>query len=73
MSKAKSKGTIMVADSSGGMVQVKDRRFEERANWPIRFKVLSEQADAWMQYFYAECARREWSCSGMGQIEASGE
>ena len=69
MAKAKPKAKMMVADGAGGMVQVQDRRFEA-GDWPIRFEVSKEQADTWLRYFYAECERREWSSSGIGQLEA---
>ncbi len=69
MAKAKSKTTIMVADGAGGMVKVRDRRFEE-GDWPIRFDVPSEQADTWLQYFSAECNKRSWGCSSVGQLQA---
>ena len=69
MAKAKSKTTFMVADGAGGMVKVRDRRFEE-GDWPIRFDVPSEQADTWLQYFSAECNKRSWGCSSVGQLQA---
>jgi len=69
MAKAKPKGRFMVADGSGGMASVMDRRFET-CDWPIRFEVPGERADTWFRYFYAECERRGWSSSGVGQIEA---
>ena len=70
MPKAKPKATIMVADGSGGMAKVEDRRFEE-GDWPIRFEMPNEQADNWLRYFSAECERRGWSSSSIGQMEAS--
>src|SRR5262245_46853565 len=60
----------MVASGSGGMMQVQDRRFQPRGDWPVRFEVAPEFADTWLRYFYAECARRGWSRGGMGQLEA---
>ena len=69
MAKAKPKAKIMVADGAGGMVQVQDRRFEA-GDWPIRFDVPKEQADTWLRYFNAECERRGWSSSSIGQLEA---
>ena len=71
MSKAKAKATIMVADGSGGLVQVVDHRFDPPRNWPIRFEVPKADAETWLRYFYAECHRREWSSGGIGQIDAS--
>lgn len=67
--KAKSKATVMVADGAGGMAQVQDRRFEA-GDWPIRFEVPKAQADTWLQYFSAECAKRGWSCASFGQLQA---
>lgn len=69
MAKAKSKAIMMAADGAGGMTQVQDRRFE-RGDWPISFDVPKEQADTWLQYFSAECARRGWSCMNFGQLDA---
>jgi hypothetical protein len=69
MAKTKSKAVTMAADSAGEMVQVQDRRFEA-GDWPIRFEVTKDQADTWLQYLWAECRKRGWSCSGSGQIEA---
>jgi hypothetical protein len=69
MVRRKSKATIMVADGAGGMAKVQDRRFEN-GDWPIRFVVPKEQADTWLRYFDAECGRRGWSSSGIGQLEA---
>jgi hypothetical protein len=59
----------MIADGTGGMVPVQDRRFEQ-GDWPIAFEIPKEKADAWLPYLYAECAKRGWSSGGMGQIEA---
>src|SRR5438552_1147695 len=70
MPKTKSKSTILVADGSGEMQQVQDRRFEAATDWPVRFEVPSGQADTWLRYFNAECERRGWNSSGIGQIEA---
>ena len=39
MAKAKSKATVMVADGTGGMAQVQDRRFEPPGVWPVCFEV----------------------------------
>lgn len=69
MVRRKSKATIMVADGGGGLAKVQDRRFEI-GDWPIRFIVPTEQADTWFRYFNAECGRRGWSSSGIGQLEA---
>jgi hypothetical protein len=67
MAKAKSKATIMIADGSGGMVKVQDRRFDA-GDWPIQFEVPNEQADNWLRYFNDECERRGWSTSAIGQM-----
>jgi hypothetical protein len=42
MAKTKSKAILSVADGAGGMMEVKDCRFEKR-DWPIRFEVPVEQ------------------------------
>jgi hypothetical protein len=70
MAKSKSKAIFSVADGAGGMMEVKDRRFE-KGDWPIRFDVTveEEQADRWPRYLSAECHRRGWSTSGLGQID----
>jgi hypothetical protein len=70
MVKAKPKAVIRVADGAGGMMNVEDRRFEQ-VNWPFRFEVPieQEQADQWLCYLHAECHRRGWSASGLGQLE----
>lgn len=59
----------MVADGTGGMTQIEDRRFEA-GDWPIHFDVPKEEADNWLQYLAAECRKRGWSCSGLSQIDA---
>jgi hypothetical protein len=71
MARAKSKATIMVADGAGGMAKVQDRRFESPIDWPIRFEMRGEHADTWLRYFNAECEKRGWSSSSIGQLEAS--
>ena len=65
--KSKSKAVVLVPDGSGGMRQVQDNRFEQ-GDWPIRFDVPIDQAEAWLQSLYAECGRRNWHCGGIGQI-----
>src|SRR5436309_3490809 len=69
MAKAKSKAQIMVADGSGALVPVQDRRFEQ-GDWPISFEIPKDKADSWLSYLYAESTNRGWSSGGMGQIEA---
>jgi hypothetical protein len=58
----------MVTDGAGGLIPVADRRFEA-GKWPIQFDVPKEYADTWLQYLSAECDRRGWSRSGIGQLE----
>jgi hypothetical protein len=52
------------------MMEVKDYRFED-GDWPMKFKipVEQEQADRWPRYLRAECHRRGWASSGLGQLE----
>jgi hypothetical protein len=69
MVRRKSRATFMVADGTGGMAQVQDRRFDG-GDWPIRFDVPKEQVDTWLQYLSAECERRGWSCSLFKQLDA---
>ena len=61
---------MSVADGQGGMAPVQDRRFDPAHDWPIQFEVPKEQADTWLEYFSAECARRAWSSGGIRQMEA---
>jgi hypothetical protein len=70
MAKSKPKSIFMVADGAGGMMQVTDRRFEN-SDWPISFEVPveREQADRWTRYLRAECDRRGWAWSALGQLE----
>jgi hypothetical protein len=42
MVKSKSKAIFSVADGAGGMMEVKDHRFE-KGDWPIKFEVPVEQ------------------------------
>ena len=70
MAKTKSMATFMVADGSGGLEPIRDRRLEPPGEWPIRFEVGKEQADSWLQYFSAECTPRGWSSGGLVQLEA---
>lgn len=67
--KSKPKAMMMVADGAGGMMQVKDRRFES-GDWPIHFDVPKEEADTWLQYLSAECRKRKWNCSSIAQLDA---
>jgi hypothetical protein len=70
MAKTKSRAIVSVADGAGGMMEVKDRRFEN-GDWPIKFEVPveGEQADRWSRYLSAGCHRRGWAASGLGQID----
>jgi hypothetical protein len=70
MTKTKSKAIFSVADGSGGMMEIKDRRFEN-GDWPIKFEVPveQEQADRWPRYLRAGCQRRGWAESSLGQLE----
>jgi hypothetical protein len=70
MVKRKSRATIMVADGAGGMKRAEDRRFEG-GEWPISFEIPPEheQAARWTRYLRAECERRGWSLSSLGQLE----
>lgn len=67
--KSKPKAIMMVADGTGGMTQVKDRRFEA-GDWPIRFTVPKEQADTWLRHLSAECQKAKWNCSSIVQLDA---
>lgn len=69
MGKAKSKAIAAVADGAGGMVEVRDRRFEQ-GDWPIRLCVPVDRAATWFQYLEAECAKRGWAHGGIAQREA---
>jgi hypothetical protein len=66
MAKTKSKAIISVADGAGGMMEVKDRRFE-KGDWPIKFEVPvgREQADRCPRYLRAGCHSRGWTSSGL--------
>ena len=69
MAKTKSKAVLSVADGTGGLAQEIDHRFD-RTQWPIQFDVDPPQADTWLQYLGAECSKRNWGSSGLGQIDA---
>jgi hypothetical protein len=70
MVKSKSKTIFSVADGVGGLMEVKDHRFE-KGDWPIKFDVSAEQeqADRWPRYLSAACYRRGWGSPALGQIE----
>jgi hypothetical protein len=71
MAKTKSKAILIVADGAGGMMEVKDRRFEN-GDWPINFEipVEQEQADRWPRYLSAGCHRRGWVYRRLGNLSA---
>ncbi|HTG72766.1 MAG TPA: hypothetical protein VMB70_03315, partial [Terriglobia bacterium] len=69
MAKKKAKAKLMVADGAGGIVEVKDSRFE--TNWPITFDVEAEYAEGWLEYLQLECQNRNWSSASIGQLEAT--
>ncbi len=66
MVKKKAKAIFSAADGTGGMTDVKDRRFES-GDWPIHFDVPNDEADTWLRYFAAECTRRGWTCPSIAQ------
>ena len=70
LGKSKPKTIISVADGAGGMMEVKDRRFEG-GDWPITFEIPfeREQADRWSRYLLLGCHQRGWSPSALGQLE----
>jgi hypothetical protein len=67
MVKTKPKSILSVADGAGGMMVIKDRRFD-KGDWPIKFEVPveQEQADRWPRYLRAACHRRGWASSALG-------
>jgi hypothetical protein len=68
VAKRKSRAVIAVADGAGGMMEVKDRRFE-RTDWPVRFQVpAGEQADTWISHLVAECRKRDWIRAGSRKL-----
>jgi hypothetical protein len=70
MVKRKSRAVLSVADGSGGMMTMTDRRFEP-GDWPISFAIpiAEEQADRWSRYLRWMCLRRGWTSSALGQID----
>src|SRR5688572_799073 len=68
MTRKKARATVLVADGSGGTLPLQDQRFDG-GTWPFSFQVPAPDADTWLEYFSTECARRKWSCSGIGQLE----
>jgi hypothetical protein len=71
MSKSDPKATVMVARANGGLLPVRDRRFEPPRDSPILFEVPAGDADLWLRYFYDLCSRRGWSTAGIGQTDRS--
>jgi hypothetical protein len=70
MVKRKARTLLSVADGAGGMMEVKDRRFDS-GDWPITFEVPveQEQADRWSRYLGWGCHQRGWSTTALGQLE----
>jgi hypothetical protein len=70
MVKKKARTIVSVADGAGGMMEVKDRRFEG-GGWPISFDIPAqgEQAERWSRYLKWGCHKRGWSSSSFGQLE----
>ncbi|MGA7810117.1 hypothetical protein [Bradyrhizobium sp.] len=66
----KARSIIRVTDGAGGMMEVKDRRFEA-GDWPIKFEIPAdeEQADRWSRYLAWGCHRRGWQSSALGQLD----
>jgi hypothetical protein len=70
VNRKKARSIIKVADGTGGLTTLTDRRFEKPAAWPVQFEVptAQEQADRWLRYLTAECSRRGWSTGGLGEL-----
>src|SRR5437870_688258 len=68
MVKKKSKAVILVADGTGGMSRVEDRRFEA-GDWPIQFEVAEKSADRWLTHLGAECRKRGWQHTAHKQMD----
>ena len=70
MVKKKSRVVLTVPDGAGGSMKLQNRGFE-KGDWTIEFEIPSEQeqADRWPRYLSAECNRRDWQISAIGQIE----
>jgi hypothetical protein len=60
---AQTRAEIRVANGTGGMVQLRDQRFQD--NWPVKLQISKENADTWMRYLSAACEQRGWRLSGL--------
>ena len=69
MPKKKPEFEVRVASGTGEMVPVVDHRFDG-GGWPFSFEVVGDEANTWLEYFSTECAKRGWSCSGIGELAA---
>ena len=67
--RSKPKARIQVADGTGGMLAVVDRRFDRR-QWPISFQVPTAEAENWFWHLEFECDRRRWSTAQMSQLQS---
>ena len=56
MAKRKPRAEIRVPDGTGGMVQLRDHRFEN--DWHAELQVSTENADSWMRYLSATLGAR---------------
>src|SRR5689334_17818345 len=70
MAKTKPRFVTKVPDGRGGMIEVRDRRFEKTAVWPVQLRVSVAEADRWFEYLDAELEKLGWSSSGIRQIES---
>ena len=68
MPKQKPSAQIHVADGAGGMREVADLRFET-GEWPLTLVVPSKDAETWMAHLHAEIEARNWSSSGLSQLD----
>jgi hypothetical protein len=67
--RSKPTAKIMVADGTGGMLAVVDRRFDRRG-WPISFQIPAAEAENWFHHLAFECERRGWTNAGMSQLQS---
>jgi hypothetical protein len=68
MPKQKPSAQIHVADGAGGMRPVVDLRFDD-GQWPIELVVPANDAETWMAHLSAELEERDWSSSGLSQLD----
>lgn len=61
---------LHVADGSGGLRPVADHRFGERP-WAFDFVIPATEASDWMNHLTAEVEERNWSWSGLSQLDSS--